>query len=313
MECLDCPSSRKTGSIHLDNRFIKRLFSFFEGQTKGLLLSGGEPTLSPSFPEVLRLAKDSGFKNIAVVTNGTLLDEQQVQSALLSHASAIRISLYGWNRKSCEGIATTLRRIESLRKQIDRTGSALQIGVSALTSKEKANKIDEIATAVYEAGAHWIYFHPMCTKWEHGTPTPVDQKEVLERVETCQNKDRDGFGRFVLRDRYLTYDLDFDQYHAAHFLLVIGADGVNYLSAEGKYRRQYAIANVMGNGNKGFLWESDRLKRIRSFSSQEYPALKSRHRGILYSHLIDRLKSGKDILSHLADVDESAHMYPHIL
>ncbi len=51
-------------------------------------------------------------------------------------------------------------------------------------------------------------------------------------------------GYFTSSDRYVDTGLSFDGYHAAHFLLVVGADGMNYLGAEVKYQPQYAIADL---------------------------------------------------------------------
>ncbi|MBN1829902.1 MAG: radical SAM protein [Deltaproteobacteria bacterium] len=77
-ECPGCPSASGPFSRNLDMAFIRHLFSLIGGRTKGLLLTGGEPTISPIFPDVLREARRSGFEEIAVVTNGSFLAEEKV-------------------------------------------------------------------------------------------------------------------------------------------------------------------------------------------------------------------------------------------
>ena len=287
-----------------------------QGQTKGLLLTGGEPTSSPLFADVVRMARKHGFLEIAVVTNGTLLHKNSVVDALVTYASTIRISLYDWDADSFSGINPVLDRIESLRKKIDREGSQLQIGVSALTSKEKKGILFELADSIRSAGAHWIYFHPTCTGWNFGRLAQVNQEGVLEEIENYQKSlpPADGFEAFVSRDRYLQTQLEFDTYHAAHFLLVIGADGLNYLGPEVKYQPQHVLSDVAGNWRGDFLWQRERLKRIRAVKSNSYPGLKSRHRGVFYNDFIERMLCGR-LSSEERSILRSPQefRFPHIL
>lgn len=312
--CPECPSSRsrETDSLPLD--FVRRLFGELEGQTKGLLLTGGEPTMAPHFRAVLALARSEGFEDIAVVTNGSLLDTDEAAEALLEHASTIRVSAYDWDAKSCGGLEPTLRRIAALRDRIDRAGSGLQIGVSALTSEERVPMLCEVAERSREAGCHWIYFHPQCQEWSLGTPRRVSQEGVLGTLQDCVRRHVNGFRAFFSYDRYHETPLSFEGYHAAHFLLVIGADGKNYLGAEVKYNLEHAIADLKANGVGGFLRNELRLARIRDTRGVTYPAIRSRHRGVLYNDLIERMKQGRETLDGLAAQTEPGRFrFPHIL
>lgn len=312
--CPDCPSSRSAASKQLSMEFLKRLFACLEGQTEGLLLTGGEPTMSPTFPKVLSMARKSGFLDVAVVTNGSLLSNEPVAAALLTHASTIRVSMYDWSTESCEGLEQTLKKIEGLRTQIDKEGSKLQIGVSILTSKDKTDALGKVADAAGSAGAHWIYFHPMCTGWESGSPAHIDQEGVMTRIKEYQNIQSNGFQIHVLGHRYRKNNVYFNGYHAAHFLLVIGADGINYLGAEVKYQPQHAISNVADNWRNNFLWQNERLELIKSVKSRTYRAVRSRHRGVLYSGLIERLKSRqKKLADKTLAVSKETFRFPHIL
>jgi len=313
-KCTDCPSTTNLPSYNLENDFIERLFSRLEGQTRGLILTGGEPTMAPNFPKTLRMARRCGFVDVVVVTNGTFLNEEKVTDALLKDASTVRVSMYDWSAESCSGLFSTLKRIEALRSRIDREGSQLQIGVSALTSKENANMLSTVTQQTLSAGAHWIYFHPLCTKWDSGSPLRVDQKDVLNWIEECQTGQLEGFGVFVLRDRYMEGAIEFNGYHAAHFLLVIGADGMNYLGAEVKYQRQYIIADVAGNWRNDFLWQSQRLQRIQDVTSRTYSAIGSRHRGVLYNSVVEQFMQVRQKASDKSlPVSKNTFLFPHIL
>ena len=311
-ECPQCPSTTNRGSSTLSLGFIERLFARLEGQTRGLLLSGGEPTLAPIFPEVLRLARKRGFVDIAVVTNGSLLSREKVAAALCAYASTIRVSIYDWTlRERRPDLEATLRGIEGLRSRVDSEGSKLAIGVSALTSKENSGDLHSIVQEVALAGAHWIYFHPLCIRWDTGAPERVDQSGILKRISECQKEQSSAFGVFTFPDRYVESKIEFSGYHAAHFLLVIGADGMNYLGAEVKYQPRYVIADLANNWRDDFLWNAERLNKIKSVDSRTYPAIASRHRGIMYSQIIQNLME-KGISSFERPAADT-YLFPHIL
>ena len=313
-DCRDCPSARGRRSHELSVDSVRHLFSVLEGQTRGLLLTGGEPTLSPFFPQVLRLARDFGFVDVAVVTNGAFLDDRAVANALLAYASTVRVSLYGWDSGSCEGLYPTLGRLELLRSQIESEGSDLRIGVSALTSAERVDSLESVLQDTASAGAHWIYFHPICTRWGVGAPTQVDQAGVLSRVQEFQNGRNGKIGVFISSDRYVERPLTFHGYHGGHFLLVVGADGKNYLAPEVKYQPQHVIADLSHGFDADFLWEPERLERLNAVASATYPAIGSRHRGELYSDFIEGLiewtqtHPGEDL-----PIPEQSFAFPHIL
>ncbi len=313
-KCPLCPSTTGLNSHNLDLKFIERLFARLKGETRGLLLSGGEPTISPIFSDVLKLARDYGFIDIAIVTNGSLLDNDQVGEALSSYASTIRVSIYDWTGTGNSDLQITLKKIQNLKKRIDNNGSRLEIGVSALTSKENADAIELLTRQVAEAGAHWIYFHPKCIRWDTGAPERVNQLGVLEKIRKYQDEFSNEFKIFTFPERYVEDKIEFSGYHAAHFLLVVGADGMNYLGAEVKYHPQHIIADLKDNMETNFLWNKERLNHINSVKSTTYPALHSRHRGVLYNHVIQTLlKKNEQIINNINPKSDSTYLYPHIL
>ncbi len=151
-------------------------------------------------------------------------------SPLIAYATTIRLSMYDWENGPNGSLCGTLKRIEGLRRRIDREGSALKIGASALTSAGRADRLKGLVERLRDAGAHWIYFHPLCSKWGLGSPILAEQDGVLSMLERLRSE---GIGRndvYFFRERYQETDLEFDGYHAARFLLVIGADGLNPLT-----------------------------------------------------------------------------------
>jgi len=312
--CPECPSINSAKHHHLTIDFIEKLFANLECQTSGLLLTGGEPTMSPLFPKVLENARRFGFQEIAVVTNGSLINRSRVADALLKYATTIRLSLYDWEDNSKGGIGSTLKRIECLRQGIDREGSELQIGASALTSASRAGQLDSLVERLRAAGAHWIYFHPLCSKWGLGSPELADQDGVLAKIEQIRAGRNGGNNVFFIRERYQKNDLRFNGYHAAHFLLVVGADGLNYLAPEVKYQSKFIIADFHEDDRPDILWHAGRLDLINSIHSQSYSAVQSRHRSILYNHFVEGLlRQEKKSLKDFEIATKTGFLFPHIL
>ena len=270
--------------------------------------------MAPLFPRALHMARQRGFEEIAVVTNGSLLDQPHIAEALLAYVTTIRLSMYDWDEGPQEEVGLTLRKIETLRNLIERADSKLQIGISFLTSTNRAMLLGKMAEAVWSAGAHWIYFHPLCTKWGLGCPELSDQEGVLAVISEMQHRASFKNQVFMLRERYEHAPLEFDGYHAARFLLVIGADGKNYLAPEVKYQASGVIADLGNGWNDTFLQERHRLARIRSITSRAYPPLKSRHRGILYNHFIEHLnRNEKSASGSFGGGPTTNFLFPHIL
>lgn len=311
--CHECPSTLRSDAQNLDLPFLDRLFSLLEGQTRGMLISGGEPTLSPIFPQTLKLARQKGIEQIAIVTNGSYLHHERVADALAEHAAAVRISFYDWEEELSGKEGGLLKRIEFLRNRLERQNSRLHIGVSALTTRARIPQFRKVADAMAAAGAHWLYFHPMCAGWGTGQLSHEDQTGVPEALASLQQEAPPGFGIHYCPQRYETGPLAFDAYYAAHFLLVIGADGRNYLGTEVKYHPQYVLADLSGGGwRDDFLWQAGRLERIRAFNHRNYPPLGGRHRAVLYNHYVQQVLDG----SQQTEADAGrldAFLFPHVL
>ena len=72
--CSGCPYSvsRRAG-LTLQLPFLDKLFSIIGPQTSGIVLTGGEATIVPHFPEVVALAYKRGFKAIAVISDNRMI------------------------------------------------------------------------------------------------------------------------------------------------------------------------------------------------------------------------------------------------
>ena len=227
--CPGCPyGAARSPGLTLSLPFLDRLFSILGPHVPGLVLSGGEATSTPHFPEVLSLAKRCGFKEVAVITNGSLLHEPKVQDALLQHASSVRVSLYDWQLGESRYFLNTLKSIERLRKRVDLEKSQTQVAATMLTKTKWIGRIEPVGRAALAAGVHWLYFHPYCINWDTPYPIQDSQQGVVAALDGFKNRNGQRGLIQIPYERYYSTPLKFNQLHAGHFLIQVGADGVNY-------------------------------------------------------------------------------------
>lgn len=287
--CPDCPygASRRPG-LTLQLPFLNRLFKALKGRMPGLVLSGGEPTSVPHFPETVEAARKSGIQQIAVITNGSCLHDSRVQDALLSGVSSVRVSLYDWQDGESAYLRNTLEQIRALRNRTDRERSPLEIASSMLTRREWLPQFAETAKKAVDAGVHWLYFHPFCLDWGSAHPRQADQTGVLEAIDVLNNGHLSPGLIQVPLERYSNRPLVFGELHAAHFLIQIGADGINYAGPECKYDPSYALLDLNDYLEDDFLWHPKRLAKITTINSSNYSAIGTRHRPPVFSDYLQR-------------------------
>jgi hypothetical protein len=288
--CPTCPySARRVAGLTLELPFLERLFSILGRKTPGLVLSGGEPTSVPHFPEVVALAKENGFKEVAVISNGSMLHLPKVQSALLKHVTSIRVSLYDWQEGDSAYFVETLTKIRNLRRLIEKEGSNLEIGASILTQNEWNHAYSHVGTAALNAGVHWVYFHPFCIDWDKKRPLQADQTGVLSAIEEFQKHAPPGANIQVPLERYSPAPLNFRRLHGGHFLIQIGADGCNYAGPECKYEKDYLLLDLSEEMEDDFLWDPRRLEKLASMNSTNYRPIGTKHRPPIFSDYIEKV------------------------
>jgi hypothetical protein len=243
----------------------------------------------PHFPQALALAREKGFEEIAVISNGANIHLPRVQDALLEHATSIRISLYEWQEEDAEHFVTTLKKIEGLRRRIETEGSRLEIGASLLTRTEWNERYVPVGLRALNSGIHWLYFHPYCIGWDSRYPVQADQTGVLAAIERLREAAPSNANIQVPFARYAPRALSFEKLHGAHFLIQVGADGVNYAGPECKYEQDAALLDLNQYLEEDFLWHPRRVSRLNAINSANYRFIGTKHRPPMFSDYIQSL------------------------
>jgi organic radical activating enzyme len=313
--CPACPySAARSPGLTLDLPFLNKLFSILGAHTPGLVLSGGEPTLTPHFPETVKLARKRGFKEVAVISNGSRLNIPEIQDALVEHVTSIRISMYDWQNGDSEYFTETLGKITNLRKRIEKEGSKLQIGASILTRKEWNHKYKHIALKALDAGVDWVYFHPFCIDWDKERPTQADQTGVLRAIEELKEQASPNANIQVPYERYSEEPLFFRKLHGAHFLIQVGADGCNYAGPECKYEKDFKLLDLNEYMEDDFLWQTQRLEILSKINSENYRFIGTKHRPSVFSDYIEKIiKLNENVNENSSNKETEEFSYPEII
>lgn len=287
--CPSCPYgvARQPG-LTLSLEFLDRLFGILGPHTPGLVLSGGESTSVPHFPETVKLARRHGFKEIAVITNGTELENPRVQEALLSGVTSVRVSLYDWQEGPTDAFRSTLGRIERLRARVDKEGSRLEIAAAMLTDCSRRDHFSTIGSMALATGIHWLYFHPFCEGWDGAEPRQADQRGVIETLDAFKASHPESERIQIPYGRYTAEPLEFDVLHGACFLIQVGADGINYAGPECKYEPEYALLDLNQHLDTDFLWHPERIRRINEINSRNYKPIGTKHRPPVFSDFLQK-------------------------
>jgi hypothetical protein len=313
--CPQCPyASTKTPGLTLDLPFLERLFGILGPHVPGLVLSGGEATFVPHFPETVALARTKGFQQIAVISNGSLLHVSKVQDALLRYVTSIRVSMYDWQNGDSEYFTSTLEKVHRLRNRIEKEGSPLEIGASILTRTEWNGQYEHVGNMALQAGVDWVYFHPFCVDWEEKRPTQADQSGVLEAIEQFRQHTPKDANIQVPYERYSSEPLHFNKLHGSHFLIQVGADGCNYAGPECKYEPDYRLLDLKAYTKEDFLWHPQRTVMLGQMNNRNYRSIGTKHRPPIFSDYIEKiisLRKGKDTGQSVSKTAEFS--YPEII
>jgi len=184
-----------------------------------------------------------------------------------------------------------------------------------LTRKNLNHRYESVGLQALNAGIHWLYFHPYCIDWESKHPIQADQTGVLEAIEKLKETAPSNANIQVPVDRYSEKPLYFTKLHGAHFLIQIGADGINYAGPECKYDENSELLNLNEYLEDDFLWHPQRLKRLDELNSDNYNFIGTKHRPPMFSDYIQKLIHLRDSKNEEEPLNEPAQhfSYPCIL
>lgn len=160
-------------------KVIALLDEFAAAGTGITLEGGGEPTLHPQFPEIVRYAYEKGIA-LGLITNGT-----RDISDSIHRFKWVRVSLDSCNAgqyKQEKGKDLFEQVLENLRKFSEaRNPEKTFLGVGYVITKRNMDGLENLIGRLDEAGVDYIYFRPV-EEAEDILPSVDDMLELKKKL-----------------------------------------------------------------------------------------------------------------------------------
>lgn len=161
-QCFFCVQGRKrqkqpAKDFELLKKYLK---DSFEDGCKEVVFTGGEPTLHPNFLELVALAKEIGYCDIQIQTNGrTLFYPEFCKKAIAAGATHFGPSLHGYNAKIHDSLTRaegsfvqTVRGIRNLKELGQR------VVVNSVITSKNYKHIPKLAKLLVDLGVDQFQF-----------------------------------------------------------------------------------------------------------------------------------------------------------
>jgi molybdenum cofactor biosynthesis enzyme MoaA len=186
--CVFCPTDETSEHvIHDPLKRLKRLARWRRVGVTRLSLSGGEPTLDPQLPALIRFASRLGFRDIEIVTNGLRLADAEATRALVSAGlTQATVSLHAHDAKRSDDLtagrhgdfARTVAALDHLARS-----AKVRVYVNHVVTGENLAALPDFVRFVHERwGARFnVTFASMTPLFR-----ALDQIELLPRLDALR-------------------------------------------------------------------------------------------------------------------------------
>jgi molybdenum cofactor biosynthesis enzyme MoaA len=256
------------------------------------LTGGGEPMLHPDFDEVAHGVLERGM-SLAVVTNGTLLDQSSEwlrdihgtsRIELLARAAWVRVSLDSSEAENYARVrrvpprvfGQVMKNLEALLKEAAEQQSSCRIGVGFVVTADNYKQLGNAIELAERAGANNIRISAAFTPDGHRYHEPY-AGEVHRAISQAQQVERregftiyDNFG-----DRLEDLEKkrpDYDSCPIMQLQTYVAGDGNVYTCCMNAYNRRGQIGSFLDDGFRA-LWDSNQKKSFfAAFHAKGCPA-----------------------------------------
>src|SRR6059058_1332663 len=126
-----------------------RLRKLKELGTFGISLTGGEPTLHPDLPRIIRTCRELRFYRTSMITNGFFLNPKMIETLNQAGLQKMQISIDG-----VKGNETTQKVLNNLKKRLKwlRDHARFEVIISAVIGACPPEEADEVVSFVRQLG-----------------------------------------------------------------------------------------------------------------------------------------------------------------
>ncbi len=130
--------------------------------------TGGEPTIRPDFLDLVRFAREVGFRRVAVTTNGWKLgDEGFFRDAVQAGLTSMGVSIHGPDARTHEGLTgrpgSFARAVQAIRNAVRTHGSdrVVRLNTFTLVNRQNVDRLVDLAVLLHQLGVRLLVFQPI--------------------------------------------------------------------------------------------------------------------------------------------------------
>lgn len=264
--CPACTGGKNGSSAILDLELAKNIIDQISSFSKSIIFAGGgEPLMHPNFCEILEYSKNKGLE-LAVITNGSLLDEKKSRS-ILKTCSWIKISVDGGSKEvfqrhhGMEDIEfeKIWKNIENLSQIQKDEKSKTSIVTAFLIDKSSINDMRNCIIKSKYAKVDYLQFRP----FHNNRIYILDEIQELQKEFDTENfkiiKSEHAYKAMLEKD--WGKKRPYPKCLAQHFTTVIGADAKIYICCHHRREKKYELGDL-NKENFKTIWKSPKRKDI---------------------------------------------------
>jgi MoaA/NifB/PqqE/SkfB family radical SAM enzyme len=153
-------------------------------------LDGGEPTLVPRLPELIRWARKQGFQRVNVTTNGrTLANPGTARRLADAGLTDLLVSLHGADAASHDDLTQTPGSFEQttrgIRNAVLEVGDRLDLGINTTIAQANAAQLEETAALIHRLGVRRLnlqFLTPFGRAHRELVPDPVAAADAVREL-----------------------------------------------------------------------------------------------------------------------------------
>jgi len=187
-QCIFCLDSDTPRNVFLPAEEVKAEIDRGRDElgAEKIILSGGEATLHPKFPEFIRYALDRGYERVQTVTNGyRFADQDYYQNCMSAGLGEITFSLHGHTPELHDRLTQTAGLFKRLIKGMVRAlrdPNGPIVNVDVVINKQNVGVLDKIMELCISLGVtefDLLHIIPQAAAFEHRDELFYDVQEHL--------------------------------------------------------------------------------------------------------------------------------------
>ena len=207
-------------AFNMDFEVYKKVIDENKQLIKIKLQGMGEPFVHKNLFDMISYANKNGI-SVEFVTNGSLLDDKNIQKIVSHDISRISVSIDGATKETFESIRKrsnfnkVISNVKELSKKIKENKFSTDFDSMCLLQKKNIHEIDKIIDLCKDIGFHTLYFQVQLTGWGKEEWEKInkeqdvnydtsDIKEVIQKV--IKEKSTKNFKIVVLEENLLSFN-----------------------------------------------------------------------------------------------------------